>query len=122
MHLPIHYSPHNRFSAVCGLNILAEPQTMIGTTDPRETTCARCLKSPQMSGQYPITGTEMSDLMGRARGVLRDSRAAALAALGRDERRHRVLLALEDLHRDTPWWALRTRRMIARTVAELAAA
>jgi hypothetical protein len=90
-------------TVACGADTLP----IITTGQAGWSTCAACLNPT---------------LRDRARAVLRDSRAAVAAQIDRDERRHRVMLALDALYRDTPWWQLHTKHWIRQCLAQLNAA
>lgn len=103
----------------CGVRFEA---LLITTSDRTETTCYRCL-GVHASGRHPLTTREMAGLISLS--VAARSRLMETATEWRSrqkvlvEAQHRAFLALEQLHSEIPWWCLRERRMLTRTIKDV---
>ncbi|HCB59167.1 MAG TPA: hypothetical protein DEP82_14930 [Arthrobacter bacterium] len=69
-----------------------------------------------MLSTYPANSMRRRHILSRAAMPLSLWQALREAEM---ERRHRTLVQLEDLYRNTPWYCVRQRHFIRRTIATL---
>jgi hypothetical protein len=107
----------NENEIICG----ADPNggLLLSTHLPAMTTCGPCLTALDPAVPTHITDEEFEELMTAAFGAVSQISEAMAARAREEERWHRILLALDALYRETPWWQARTRHRIRQAMARL---